>query len=171
MQHHKRRLNCFHTVYYIYPGSPLNSFSHLCQTGLTLLFLHFHSWFVAEGCGRYTHHEEKEMGCGTWADGTVLVSVHLSLPQTGRQWTAGENEDLCWFCKKIISIEILPQVSEFCDYNCFFFCCCCFLSHSSFMLTSLLPLHQTRTLEPFLMWVSTKSCFSYLYTAPLCSTS
>lgn len=88
-------MNCFRTGNFIYVDTPLLSTVSLvfCQTGLTLLFLHFHSWFVAEGCGRYSHHEAKEMGCGTRADGAVPVSVHLSLPQTGSQWTAGENKD------------------------------------------------------------------------------
>lgn len=47
----------------------------------TFYVLHFDSWRVAEGSGRHSYHENKEVGGGQGEDVTVPVSVHLSLPQ------------------------------------------------------------------------------------------
>lgn len=74
---------------------------------LSLLSFSFflYSWCVAEGCGRHSYNENKEVGSGQGKDRTIPGSVYLSLPQAWCQWTTGKNEVCPLACSfyKIVS--------------------------------------------------------------------
>lgn len=125
-------------------------------------FLNSHSWCVAEGCGRHSYNENKEVGSGQRENGTVPVSVHLSLPQAWCKWTIGKDE-VCWLTFFHFT-ESWPGrhvsgLSLLFIYN--GICCFVFLP-SSFTLISPLPLHRIKMLESSLMWVHINTCFNYL---------